>query len=322
MKRLISIIAPMYNEEALVVPFLEETLKALASIVDHYDIEVVMIDDGSTDDTLEQMKELRRVYPDTVTLVELSRNFGLEGAIYAGVRASSGDAIVVMDADLQDPPSVILRMIKEWENGADIVVGSRTGRPTDSIFKRRSAGLFYKVLNTLSGRLSLEESAANFRLLNRKAKEKLLALPEVNGVFRVSVPFIGMKTSVVCYARDQRYAGDTKYRFKAMVRYALDSITAISIEPLRKIPLAAAASFALTIIFALATLTASSEWRPSMLICATMSLLFSMLFVALSIMAEYLGQTFIESKGRPTAIVYDFKPSQSALRRAKSDTVQ
>jgi glycosyltransferase involved in cell wall biosynthesis len=320
-KKLISIIGPMYNEEAIVSRFCEETIKALEPISDRYDLELVLVDDGSSDGTIDQIRRVRELFPGVVTLVQLSRNFGLEGAIYAGLRTASGDAVVVMDADLQDPPDVILKMVKEWENGADIVVGSRAGRPSDSLFKRLSARLFYSTLNALSGKLHLEKEAANFRLLNRKAVISLLALPEVNGVFRVIVPFLGMKTKVVSYDRDKRFAGETKYRLKSMIRYALDSLTGISIEPLRKIPAAAVFSFVLTLASIAGIILMPIEWKPSFLICAVMSLLFSLLFFVLSVIAEYIGQVYTEVKGRPISLVYDFQPSDSSRKKVAHDIV-
>lgn len=321
MKKLISVIGPMYNEEELVSTFCEEILTALELITDRYELEIVLVDDGSKDGTLVQMRQLRERFPETVTLVQLSRNFGLEGAIHAGLRIAAGDAVIVMDADLQDPPGIILQMVKEWEEGANVVVGSRAGRPNDSVFKRLSAHLFYSTLNSLSGRICLEKDAANFRLLDRKAVATLLALPEVNGVFRVIVPFLGMKTAVVSYDRDKRFAGETKYRLKSMIRYALDSLTGISIEPLRKIPSAAVASFVLMLLSLAGMCFGPGQWQPSFLVCAVMSLLFSLLFVVLSVIAEYLGQVCTEVKGRPTSLVYDFEPSNSALKKVTHETL-
>ncbi len=315
MKKLISIIGPMHNEEALVAQFCEETLRALEPIADRYDIELLLVEDGSRDNTFEQMKSVHARFPETISLLRLTRNFGLEGAIHEGLRTASGDAVVVMDADLQDPPAVVLEMISAWEQGADIVVGSRSGRPSDSFFKRATAGLFYKIMDALSGKLKLEESAANFRLLDRKAVSKLLELPEVNGVFRVLVPYLGMNTSVVAYERDRRFAGETKYKLMSMVRYALDSLTGISIEPLRKIGLVAGVSLLCLIGSLGALFVAPREWAAPLVVCAVVSLQFSLLFFVLAVIGEYLGQLHIESKGRPIALPYEFRPSGSSVRR-------
>ena len=235
MKKLISIVAPMYNEESLVHVYCEEVLKMASGLTDKYDFEIILVNDGSKDKTYELILGEQSSHPDEITSVCLSRNFGLEGAVNAGIRKAAGDAVVVMDADLQDPPALIPEMISKWENGADIVVGSRVKRSSDGFFKKFGAGCYYKVLDSLSGKLKLEKSAANFRLLSRKALDQVLALPENNSVFRVVVPFVGMKTDVVEYDRDKRFAGKTKYNLKSMIPYALNSITGISVEPLRKI---------------------------------------------------------------------------------------
>jgi glycosyltransferase involved in cell wall biosynthesis len=319
MKKLISIIGPMYNEEALVSTFCAETLRALEPIADRYDIELLLVNDGSRDGTYEQMKAVRARFPETISLLQLTRNFGLEAAIQTGMRAASGDAVVVMDADLQDPPAVILEMIKAWEQGADIVVGSRSGRPTDSFFKRATAHIFYKVMDSLSGKLKLEESAANFRLLDRKAVTALLALPEVNGVFRVLVPYLGMNTSVVEYERDRRFAGETKYNLMSMVRYALDSLSGISIEPLRKIGLAGVVSGLCVVASIGALFVAPPAWTAPLVLCAVLSLQFSLLFFVLAVIGEYLGQVHIETKGRPIGLSYELQSSGSSARRKSLD---
>lgn len=235
MKKLISVVAPMYNEEGLVHVYCQEMKKMAEGLADRYDFEIILVNDGSRDHTYQIMLEEQAMNPRDITTICLTRNFGLEGAVNAGIRQAKGDAVVVMDADLQDPPHLIPEMIQKWENGADIVVGSRCRRSNDGFFKKAGAGFYYKVLDWLSGKLKLEKNAANFRLLSRKALDQVLALPEVNSVFRVVVPFVGMKTDIVEYDRDKRYAGTTKYNLKTMIPYALDSITGISVEPLRKI---------------------------------------------------------------------------------------
>ena len=202
---------------------------------DRYDFEIILVNDGSKDSTYSVMLDEQKKHPDEISTICLSRNFGLEGAVNAGLRYATGDAVIVMDADLQDPPMLIPEMINKWEKGADIVIGSRIKRSNDKLLKKLGANFYYRVLDSLSGKLKLEKSAANFRLLSRKALEHVLSLPEVNSVFRVVVPYVGMRTDIIEYDRDKRYAGKTKYNLKSMIPYALDSITGISVEPLRKI---------------------------------------------------------------------------------------
>lgn len=315
MKKLISIIAPMYNEESLVQTYCEETMKSLESVADQYDYELVLVNDGSKDQTYAKMLEQQQMHPNNITLVCLSRNFGLEGAVKAGVEKAKGDAVIVMDADLQDPPSLLPEMIHKWENGADVVVCSRVKRSSDSLFKKFTANCYYKILDSLSGKLKLEKSAANFRLLSRKAVDTFLTLPESNGVFRVMVPYVGMKTEIVEYDRDKRYAGKTKYNLKNMVPYALASITGISIEPLRKIFWFIPLDFLLFIGSIIGMLITQDIWRAMWCIILVLSVLFGLLFVAVLIIAEYVGQIMLEVKGRPLSIIYEYSPCEVAKER-------
>lgn len=315
MKRLISIIAPMYNEETLAHEYCKETLAMTETLKDKYDFEIVLVNDGSKDNTYAIMLEEQQAHPNEITTICLSRNFGLEGAVNAGIRKAAGDAVVVMDADLQDPPTLIPEMIEKWENGADIVVGSRVKRSNDNFFKKFGANCYYKVLDALSGKLKLEKSAANFRLLSRKALNQVLELPEVNSVFRVVVPFVGMKTDIIEYDRDKRFAGKTKYNLKSMIPYALDSITGISVEPLRKlmyfIPLMAIAFIASL----LGLILGAVAWKPACLVIMVLSVMFGFGFIALAVVAEYVAQIMIEVKGRPISIIYNYTACENVKGR-------
>ncbi len=305
MKPLISVVAPMYNEEQLAHTYCQEMKKMTDTLADRYDFEIVLVNDGSKDRTWQIIQEEQAANPKEITAVCLSRNFGLEGAVHAGLVTAKGDAVVVMDADLQDPPALIPEMIAKWEAGADIVVGSRIKRSNDSFFKKAGAGLYYKVLDFLSGKLKLEKSAANFRLLSRKAVDQVLSLPEVNGVFRVVVPFVGMKTDVIEYDRDKRFAGKTKYNLKSQIPYALDSITGISVEPLRKIMYLQAIPILFALICLLGCLLGSGANPPLWIILLCLSVFFEIVMLSLAIMAEYIGQIMTEVKGRPVSIIYE-----------------
>lgn len=305
----ISVIAPMYNEQELVSHYCNAVVSVFEHVQKKYELELILVDDGSTDTTLSQMQKAQSLYPTQISILSLSRNFGLEGAILAGLKHATGKAIVVMDADLQDPPNIILEMIAKWENGADIVVGSRIARPNDTVFKKISAKIFYYLLNHHSGKIKLEREAANFRLLSRRALEIYLNLPETNASFRILVPYLGLNTAVVEYQRDKRFSGKTKYHLGAMIRYALDSITGISIEPLRKLPYLAILPLLCAIVSGIAIFTMGHEWAPFMFVITVISVLFFALFIAIALIGEYLGQIHIESKGRPIFIVNDFTPA-------------
>ena len=314
MKKLISIIAPMYNEEKLVHAYCEETLKVVRNLNKQYDFEILLVNDGSNDKTYEFMLSEQNINPSEISVICLSRNFGLEGAVNAGLTKANGEAVIVMDADLQDPPALIPLMIQKWEKGADVVIGSRVKRSNDSFFKKISAGFYYKILDWLSGKLKLEKNAANFRLLSRKTLSVILSLPEKNRVFRVIVPFIGMKTDTIEYDRDKRYAGKTKYSLKSMIPYALNSITGMSIEPLRKILFFQIIPM-LGIIASIFGMFSYKTYMVLWIIMFFISICMILIISVLSIMAEYIAQIMIEVKGRPISIIYDYKPCQNAKKR-------
>lgn len=316
-KKILSVIAPMYNEEELIFEYCTATLQVFEQLHEHYDCELILVNDGSKDRTLEKMRQIRQQRENIITIVSLSRNFGLEGAISAGLMKASGDAVVVMDADLQDPPSLILDMVKAWESGANVVIGSRIKRSNDNFFKKTSASIYYKILNSLSGKLTLEKSAANYRLLDRKALNQVLSLPEVNGIFRILVPFIGMKTTTVEYDRDKRAAGKTKYYLGSMIRYALDSLTGISIEPLRKIIWTLPITAFVALFSIIGMIVSTDVWRVGFMLSLVISILFFVLFVSIGLIGEYIAQIMIEVKGRPTSIIEEYLPCENARKGEK-----
>lgn len=312
MAKLISIVAPMYNEEQVCPLYIEETMKVVRQLEPKYRVEIICVNDGSKDNTLQKMYECQAKYPQHVGVVNLTRNFGLEGAVNAGIKTATGDAVVVMDADLQDPPQLIIDMVKKWEAGADIVIASRESRTHDTFFKRTTANIYYGILDSLSGKLKLEKSAANYRLMSRRAVDTLLALPEVNTYFRVDVPFIGMKTDKVEYNREERAAGVTNYNFVKLVQCALDGLTSISIEPLRKVMLMIPLVVCLLFATALGTIFTSGYWSLLLGVAAVISFFFTLLFVVIFIMCEYIGQIMTEVRHRPTSLIYSYEPSKNS----------
>lgn len=315
MKKMITVIAPMYNESEGAEKYAEVTLAVLKQIEDMYDYEILFVNDGSKDDTYKKQLLIQKNNPEHVGVVNLTRNFGLEGAVHAGLSKAQGDVMIVMDADLQDPPLLILEMVKKWEAGADVVIASRASRKKDSFVKRTTADLYYKILDSLSGKLKLERSAANYRLLSRKAVDTLLSLPEVNTYFRVDVPYIGMKTDVVEYERDLRFAGKTKYNFKSLIGCAFDGLTSISVVPLLKltqlpiIPIFTFIASIICIIFC-PEKTKSIAWNGLLL-----SFFFFFVFMAIAVIGQYIAQIMLETRGRPVSIVYEYNPSKTAGKR-------
>lgn len=309
-KKLLSVIGPMYNEESLVSEYISQTINSLECIKEKYEYELVLVNDGSSDNTYEKLIEAHANNPYVISVVNHSRNFGLEGAVKSGLEKAKGDYVVVMDADLQDPPSLISAMLEKAEAGADIVIATRKARNNDNLFKRSTADLYYKILDTLSGKLKLERNAANFRLLSRKAVNQIKELPEVNPTFRVSVPFIGMKTDVVYYERDKRYAGKTKYNLSSLIKCALDGITGISVKPLENLFKIAIFLFLLFIVAFASVFFVPLSLKPTSVIISIMLFLAVIFSFILSVIATYIAQIMIEVKRRPTSIIYEYIQSE------------
>jgi dolichol-phosphate mannosyltransferase len=314
MKKLISIIAPMYNEELLVEIFCNEVFKVLNTVSSSYDTEIVLVNDGSSDSTLKKMLETQNHHLDKISVINLSRNFGLEGAINAGLTKANGDLVVVMDADLQDPPIIILKMLEKHEAGADVIIAARRRRESDSIFKKVTAFFYYKFSLKLANKLYLVDNAANYRMLSRNAVNKINLLPEVNRVFRIIVPYIGLKTEVVEYDRDKRYAGKTKYNISSMLEYGLNSITSTSVSPLRKTFIGLQISIFI-FISAFISLFFLIDYNYFVIssILLIVSFFSSMIFFFLSIISEYIAQIVIEVKRRPNNIIYNYYPAKKNL---------
>ena len=231
MKKL-SLVIPMYNEEPM-VSLLLSTIKekVIDALKGKYLVEVVAINDGSKDKTLELLKTEQEKYPELV-IVDLSRNFGQEAAVRAGLVTATGDCVIPMDADLQDPPEVIPQLLEMWEQGYQVVNAVRVSRKKDSAFKRNSAGFFYRYLDKISPKVKIPNNVNNFRLLDRRVVDEINALSESNRVLRVEVPFVGFKTGVVEIVRAKRAKGTSHYPLKAMVALAKDSIVSVSVKPL------------------------------------------------------------------------------------------
>jgi glycosyltransferase involved in cell wall biosynthesis len=229
----LSLVIPMFNEELIVAELdrrLRDFLGELPDIGASW--EVVFIDDGSKDRTLAMLKELAAAEP-RYKIVSFSRNFGHQAAITAGVDKAEGDAVVVMDADLQDPPEVVRAMIARWREGHDVVYAVREKRLGETWFKRVTAAAFYRVLRTMLGGISIPVDAGDFRLMSRPVVLTLRALREQHRFVRGMVAWVGFRQAAVKYERPARFAGETKYPLRKMVRFAIDGITSFSTVPLR-----------------------------------------------------------------------------------------
>ena len=221
--KLISIVVPMFNEEEMAPLFMKRVSDVLSTL-NNYDYEIVAINDGSKDNTLEVLKT-EQDKNSKIVIVNLSRNWGHESALYAGLKVAKGDAIIPMDADLQDPPEIIPDMVKMWEEGYDVVNARRSSRKEDTLLKRNTASMFYTWANKISKGIKIPHNVANYRLINRRALEEVLALEETARVFRVQVPFVGFKVGEVTFVRPKREKGKSKYKMSSMFSLAENSLS-------------------------------------------------------------------------------------------------
>jgi dolichol-phosphate mannosyltransferase len=299
----LSLVIPIYNEEP-VIPELERrlgvVLGGLGSLVDSW--EVVLIDDGSADRSYELLSALADREP-RFKIISFARNFGHQMAITAGLDRAEGDAVVVMDADLQDPPEVIASMIEKWREGFDVVYGVRKSRKGETIFKRATAAIFYRLFRAMLGGLSVPLDAGDFRLMSRPAVLALRALRERHRFVRGMVSWIGFRQTAVYYDRDVRFAGTTKYPFRKMLRFAIDGMTSFSIVPLRVatwlgiiagIAAIGIGGWALYVKLFLSGVV--TGWTTIMILVAFGS---SAQLLMIGILGEYVGRIYEEVKRRP-----------------------
>jgi glycosyltransferase involved in cell wall biosynthesis len=306
-KNNVSIIVPVFNEEENLVPLLQRLFEAL-----EYDknFEVLFVDDGSTDGTIEKLRLLSHQYS-TVRYLSFSRNFGHQCALRAGLMHADGDCVISLDADLQHPPEVIPEMIARWREGFEIVLAVRSQDNSLPFLKRLTSRLYSRTINSLAD-IHLEECAADFRLLDRKVVSLLQSLPEGNLFLRGIVDWVGFKKSIIRYRQADRFSGTTKYSLRKMIRLAMQGITAFSVRPLRLATLLGliiagfASMYALYAVFIYVfTDRTVTGWT---------SLIVSVLFLGgmqmflLGIIGEYLGRLFMESKRRPDYIIREKGP--------------
>lgn len=311
-KKLISIVVPMYNESEGLHNFLEVLFSNLNQIK-NYDFEVVVVNDGSKDDTYEKLKQEQNNYPQIV-LVNLSRNFGHECAVSAGLNTASGDAVIPMDADLQDPPELISKLIEKFEEGYDVVNAKRSSRKDDTSFKRNTASMFYKIIGKWSNKVKISENVGHFRLMSRRVVDQVIALNDYVKVLRVEVPYVGFKTTEVEFVRAPRNAGKTHYNLKSMTDLALDSIISTTPQPLKFIK-GFAIGFTLITLLSLisqiimftlhlcSVINIDTVYMLIWLVINILLLIGSFILVSLGIMAEYEARIFMEAQKRPFYII-------------------
>jgi polyisoprenyl-phosphate glycosyltransferase len=302
----LSIVVPCHDEAAS-IPVLFERLGALATRLEGLAVEVVCVNDGSRDGTLAALLEAReRFAGGEVVVVDLSRNFGKEAALSAGISVASGDAVVPMDADLQDPPEVVVDMVRLWNEGAEVVLARRGDRSTDSWFKRASARAFYRLQDAIS-EVPVPAEVGDFRLMDRAVVDVVKALPENHRFMKGLFAWAGFATAVVEYDRSARSAGTSNFSNLQLWRLALEGITSFSLAPLR------IASYLGTFVAGISLLYGTwivvRTWIFGKDLPGYASIFTAVLFlggvqlICLGIIGEYLGRTYLEAKRRPAFVI-------------------
>jgi dolichol-phosphate mannosyltransferase len=310
----VSIVVPLYNEAGNVRPLLERLGAVTARLGDEADFEIVLVNDGSTDGTLAAIREEMRRRPHVV-LVNLSRNFGHQLAATAGLEIAAGDAMVLMDGDLQDPPELIEAFLRKWRQGYDVVYAVRRTRQGESRFKVFTARVFYRIIKRLT-KISIPLDAGDFRLMSRRVVEALRRSPERHRFLRGMVSWVGFNQVSVEYDRDVRHAGTTKYPIAKMVRFAMDGITSFSDIPLRFASYFGFTVSAIAFIYALIVIAFKLfSLNPPAYTPGWASTIVAVLFLggvqlmSLGILGEYLGRVYDEVKARPLYLISDIERS-------------
>jgi dolichol-phosphate mannosyltransferase len=297
---LLSVVAPVYNEEGTLEEFYTRTCQALESLP----FELVLVDDGSTDTSSAILSRLAADDP-RVRVVCLSRNFGHQTALTAGLDHARGSAVVMLDADLQDPPELIPRMLDEWKAGCDVVYAVRRQREGESRFKLLTARWFYKLFGKLA-QVELEANAGDYRLLDRRPLDALRAMRERNRFLRGMTVWVGYRQASVAYDRDPRYAGETKYTIPRMLRFSLDAIFSFSHRPLQLATLLGFvfSTLAFLAIPAVIILKLLGSYLPGFSTVTILVLLLGGIqLIAIGIIGEYVSRIYDEVKGRPLYLV-------------------
>jgi polyisoprenyl-phosphate glycosyltransferase len=301
--QLVSVVVPVFNESEVIGEFHRRTSDVLGKIPG-IAFEIVYVDDGSRDDSHAQLVDLA-AKDRRVRVVKLSRNFGHQSAITAGLDLSRGDAVVLIDADLQDPPEVIEAMVAKWREGYDVVYGRRTLREGESRAKLVTASVFYRLLRRVTN-IDIPNDVGDFRLLSRRAANELRMIRENDRFVRGLVSWIGFRQTGVDYRRDVRYAGRTKFPYAKMVRFALDGITSFSNAPLRVATWFGYAASGLAFLY---LLSIPAQYLLGITVPGFSTIMVAMLFlggtqlICIGILGEYIGRIFNEVKRRPLYIV-------------------
>lgn len=301
----ISVVVPMYYEEEVAEECYKRTKNVLNEL-NNYEQEIIFVNDGSKDMTLEILERIAE-NDKTVKVLSFSRNFGHQSAVQAGLKYTTGDAIVIMDADLQDPPELIKEMIQLWESGNEVIYAKRKKREGESIFKVFTAKMFYKILNGLST-VEIPKDTGDFRLADRKVIDVINSMPEHDKFLRGLFSWVGFKQIPLEYNRKERYAGKTKYPLRKMLKFAKDGILSFSTKPLKFVGGIGILSIFISIAILIYALVSyklglnnlTAGWTSIMV---TITFFTGVQLLSLYMIAEYISRIYEESKGRPVYII-------------------
>lgn len=302
-KPLLSVVIPCFNEQDVI----RETHRRLSSVLNSLPIkhEILYVDDGSRDSTPRILEDLQR-RDAAVRVIQFSRNFGHQVAVSAGMDHASGDAVVLIDADLQDPPEVIRDFLARWNEGFDVAFGQRTERQGETFFKRFTASLFYRVLSKLTP-IDIPRDTGDFRLMDRRVVDAIRQMPERDRFIRGMVSWVGFRQIAVPYRREARFSGDSKYPFKKMLDLGCQAIIAFSPVPLRAISFAGVAvtalSFITAAVFLIAAVSGLSSQILEPLILISLLFLSGVQLISVGVLGEYLNRTHQQVQGRPLYVV-------------------
>ncbi len=302
---MLSVIVPCFNESEVIRHTHERLSAALEAITPDY--EIIYVDDGSRDNTAELLRDIQNGAA-RARVIRLSRNFGHQIAVSAGLEYARGQAVVLIDADLQDPPEVIAAMVAKWREGFHVVYGQRTERTGETKFKLWTAQAFYRLINRLS-EVPIPLDTGDFRLMDRRVVDALLRMRERHRLLRAMTSWVGYNQTAVPYSRAERFAGTSKYPLRKMLALALDGIVSFSAVPLKivtSVGLAFSALSVLGIVYALAQRLWTDNWVPgwTILFIAVM-LIGGLQFIFLGVIGEYIGRIYSEAKDRPLFLVME-----------------
>lgn len=323
---MISVVVPVYNEKEVLPDFHER----ITQVLDHLslDSEIIYVNDGSQDNTLSILNKIRE-QDMRVAIVDLSRNFGKEIAMTAGLHKAEGDAVVVIDADLQDPPELIPQLIDEWQNGYDVIYAKRAKREGESAFKKLTAHLFYRLMGAI-GQIKIPEDTGDYRLLSRRAVDALNTLNEHHRFMKGLFTWIGYRQKAIMYERDPRHAGESKWNYWHLWNFAIEGITSYSSAPLKLASylglLTALGAFSYGLFIVVRTMLYGDpvQGYPSMIVIILF--LGGVQLMSIGVLGEYVGRIFTETKQRPLYFVNHFsqrraKQLQSEAQKDKEKSV-